>query len=102
MTTSITPTLLVADGKSLVTVRARVTDAFGNPVADQLVNFTTSLGSIAPSAQTDADGMAVAPLTVAASAGIAQVQATLGALQVTAHVTFSQPEQQLYLPLIQR
>ncbi len=33
ITTVITPTVLAADGQSVATVRARVTDAFGNPIA---------------------------------------------------------------------
>lgn len=102
LTTVITPTTLSADGQSVATVRATVMDAFGNPIAGQVVNFSTSLGSIRTSAQTAADGVAFAPLTAATTAGVAQVTARLGALQTTATVTFAQTARRLYLPLIQR
>ncbi|MFN8442189.1 MAG: invasin domain 3-containing protein [Caldilineaceae bacterium] len=102
ITTAITPTLLVADEKSVAAVRAKVTDAFGNPITGQVVNFTTSLGSISASAQTNANGVALASLTASASAGIARVTAQLGALQATTNATFIPNEQKSYLPLIQR
>ncbi len=102
LTTIITPTTLAADGQSVATVRARVMDAFGNPIVGQVVNFTTSLGSISSSAQTDANGVALASLAASTAKGVAQVTASLGALQATATVTFAQTERRLYLPLIQR
>ncbi|MCE7983042.1 MAG: hypothetical protein DYG89_17800 [Caldilinea sp. CFX5] len=102
LTTVITPTTLAADGQSVATVRATVTDGFGNPIAGQVVNFTTSSGSISSSAQTTANGVALAPLTAATTTGVAQVTASLGALQATATVTFAQTERKVYLPLIQR
>ena len=102
ITTLITPTTLAADGKSVATVRARVTDAYGNLVAGQVVNFTTSLGSMSGSAQTDANGVAITPLTASATTGVAQVTASIGVLQSTASVTLAQTGHGLYLPKIQR
>ena len=102
ITTVITPTTLAADGKSVATVRVSVTDAFGNPVAGQVVNFISSLGSISGSAQTDANGVAIAPLTASATPGVAQVTASLGGLQAKANVTFTQAGARLYLPIIKR
>ena len=102
ITSVITPTLLAADGKSVATVRARVTDAFGNAIAGQTVNFATSLGSINGSAQTDDAGVAVAPLTAPSAAGISQVTVRVGPLQSAANVTFGQTGRTLYLPAIRR
>lgn len=102
VTTIITPTTLAADGQSAATVRVNVTDAFGNPVVGQTISLTTSLGSINASAQTDISGVATATLTASATAGIAQVTASLGVLQATTNVTMIQTERRLYLPLIQR
>jgi len=102
MTAIITPTSLAADGQSTATVRVTVTDAFGNPVVGQVVSFTASLGSIGASGQTDISGVATTTLTAPATAGIAQVTASLGVLQATTNVTFIQTERNLYLPLIQR
>jgi adhesin/invasin len=100
--TVITPTALAADGKSVAVVRARVTDAFGNPIAGQSVHFSTSLGSINGSAQTDSAGVAVAPLTAPATAGVAQVMVSVGALQATSNVTFAETGRRLYLPAVRR
>lgn len=94
VTTVITPTTLAADGTGVATVRAKVTDAFGNPIAGQTINFTTSLGSISASSQTDASGVAVALLTASETTGVAHVTAGIGVLQSTANVTFVQTEPQ--------
>jgi adhesin/invasin len=102
LSTVIAPTALAADGQSVAIVRARVTDAFGNSIAGQTVHFSTSLGAINGAAQTDGTGVAVAPLTAPATPGIAQVTASIGALQSTANVTFVQPGRTLYLPAIRR
>ena len=102
ITTVITPTTLAADGKSIATVRATVTDAFGNPIAGQVVNFTSSLGTISSSAQTDVNGVAIAQLTASVTTGVAQVTANIGVLQSMANVTLDQTEQRLYLPMIRR
>ncbi|MFN8491305.1 MAG: invasin domain 3-containing protein [Caldilineaceae bacterium] len=102
ITTVITPTLLAADGKSMATVRARVTDAFGNPIAGQVVNFTAGLGAITSSAPTDANGVAIVPLTAPITVGVMQVTASISGLQSTANITFVQTERRLYLPMIQR
>jgi len=102
ITTAVAPTALAADGQSVAIVRARVTDAFGNPIAGLAVHFGTSLGSINGSAQTDGTGTATAPLTAPAAAGIAQVTAGIGALQSTSNVTFVQTGRHLYLPAIRR
>jgi hypothetical protein len=59
ITTHITPATLAADGKRVATVRARLSDAYGNFLAGQASNFTTSSGFISDSAQTDANGVAL-------------------------------------------
>lgn len=102
ITTLITPTTLIADGASVAIVRAKVTDAYGNPIAGQVVHFTTSLGSISGSAQTDANAEANVPLTASTTAGVAQVTASIGALESTARVTFAETGYRVYLPGIQR
>lgn len=93
---------MAADGKSVAIVRARVTDVFGNRSAGQVFNFSTSSGSISGSTQTDASGVAIAPLTAAVTTEVAQVTASIGVLQSTANVTFAQTGYRLYLPKIQR
>lgn len=102
ITSVVTPTLLAADGQSVAVVRARVTDAFGNSIAGQTVQFRTSLGFISGAAQTDGTGMAIVPLTAPATVGIAQVTASVGALQSVTNVTFAKAGRNLYLPAIRR
>lgn len=62
----------------VVDVRAAVADTFGNPVrAGEVVNFTTTLGTITPYVNTDETGIATANLATGNSSGIGIVQARL-------------------------
>ena len=67
----------------------KVTDAFGNVVANATINWTTTAGAIAGSAQSTSDvtGMAQAALMLPAVAGPATVTATLQGTATTAIFT---------------
>ena len=83
------PTTLTADGSSTSAISARVTDANGNPVAGETVNFATTLGAIDPTtATTNANGVATATLTAASSPGTANVTAVAGAANGSTNVDF--------------
>lgn len=101
LTVTAAPSTVAADGQSTVTVRATVKDAQGNPVPNQAVNFTTTMGVIGASAQTGIDGVAAVPLS-AATGGIAHVTATSGALQGATQVVFASAQRTTYLPLVDR
>ncbi len=63
------------NSRSIIT--ARLTDEWGNPVRQgTYVNFTTTLGTITPSAITDINGIATAVLTPGVTAGTAIVTAS--------------------------
>lgn len=99
------PPSLPPDGVSTSQITAIVTDAPGNPVANQTVLFATSLGTITPSATTDAAGVASATLTAPTTVGPAQVTATVGALGSSVTVPIqpiSGTGKTIYLPLVRR
>lgn len=83
-----TPGTILADGASTSAINAEVRDAFGNPVANQVVNFSTSLGGITAQVITDGNGKATVTLTSAAQVGIATITATAGAASGTTTVIF--------------
>jgi hypothetical protein len=63
-----------ADGRTQVRITATVLDPGGNPVdVNTAVSFTTTLGTITPSAATDVNGNAQAVLTSSTTAGVATV-----------------------------
>ncbi len=69
----------LADGTAANSVRAHITDQFGNPVAGQIVTFTIATGTATPgplTAITDASGNAVLTLT----------STTIGTVTITATV----------------
>ncbi|MFQ5863947.1 MAG: invasin domain 3-containing protein [bacterium] len=72
-------TSLPADGVTSTAVTAYVSDAAGNPVADETrVSFVADLGDITPNAQTNS-GRAVANFSSSVT-GIATIQASVGAI----------------------
>lgn len=95
---SASPLAIPADGASTSTIRVTLTDANTNqPVAAGTpITLVTTLGTIPPSAQTDANGLALDPatnapplLTSAVTAGVATVTASAaGAAARTVQVTF--------------
>jgi len=95
---SASPLAIPADGTSTSTIRVTLTDANTNqPVAAGTpITLVTTLGTIPPSAQTDANGLALDPatgnpplLTSAVTAGVATVTASAaGAAARTVQVTF--------------
>jgi len=66
-----------------------VTDAGGNPVANQVVNWSTSTGSLDPaSGPTDASGVATTAWRLGSTTGAQEAKATLGT-GASASATFS-------------
>ncbi|MEW6684789.1 MAG: invasin domain 3-containing protein [Candidatus Edwardsbacteria bacterium] len=90
ITLTANPTTILPDGKSTSTITATVTDAYGNLVSmNTTVNFTTTLGTITSSANTNASGQAIATLTSATKVGTSVVTATSGSGLAQTQVTFS-------------
>ncbi len=69
---------MLADGNSEMEIRARLSTADGAAVSGRRIDFITTRGSITPSAQTGADGVAIAVLTAADVADTAGITATFG------------------------
>ncbi|RKZ28257.1 hypothetical protein DRQ26_01480, partial [bacterium] len=81
--------LLEADNRSSISVVATVTDMYGNPVEGATVEFSTTLGQIAPSSViTGADGTATTILTSGTTTGLATITATCEDRVGTASVEF--------------
>jgi len=82
--------LVTNDPTSVSIVTATVMDTSGNPVRQgTLVNFSSLLGTITPSAITDIDGDAKVRLTPGTQAGVTEITATVntGTGQITATTT---------------
>ncbi|MHA0277887.1 inverse autotransporter adhesin IatC [Escherichia coli] len=78
----------VADGSTANTLRARVTDAFGNTLAGQTVSVTAGNGAtVAPTAITGPDGTVEISVT-SQTAGISTVTATINSSSQSRDVTF--------------
>ncbi len=81
--------LITSDPTSMSEVTATVTDTSGNPVRQgTYVTFSSTLGTITPSAITNEQGDAVALLRPGVEAGIAEVSATCQGKVGIATVTF--------------
>ncbi|WP_434218730.1 inverse autotransporter adhesin IatC [Escherichia coli] len=78
----------VADGSTANTLRARVTDAFGNALAGQTVSVLADNGAtVAPTVITEPDGMVEIPVT-SQTAGISVVTASINSSSQSRDVTF--------------
>jgi len=88
ITTTAEPPTITADGTSTSFISAKVTDAESNFVVGEPVTFTTTLGTITPSATTDASGTATAILTSTTTLGTAEILATAGDVTGTVSVAF--------------
>lgn len=91
ITVRVFPTELITnDPTSIATVTATVLDTSGNPVREgTYVSFSTTLGTVTPSAITDNRGDAIAVLTAGVEAGVARITATsTGGITGEATVTF--------------
>lgn len=77
-----------ADGATANTLRARVTDAFGNALAGQTVSVTAgNSATVAPAVTTNPDGTAEISVT-SQTAGISTVIATINSSSLSQNVTF--------------
>ncbi|HFV3805489.1 Ig-like domain-containing protein [Escherichia coli] len=77
-----------ADGATANTLRARVTDAFGNTLAGQTVSVTAGNGAtVAPTVITEPDGTVEISIT-SQTAGISTVTATINNSTLSQNVTF--------------
>ena len=77
-----------ADGSTENTLRARVTDAFGNALAGQTVSVTAGNGAtVAPTVITEPDGMVEISVT-SQTAGASTVTASINSSSLSRNVTF--------------
>ncbi|MCC0627279.1 Ig-like domain-containing protein, partial [Escherichia coli] len=78
----------VADGATANTLRARVTDAFGNALAGQTVSVLADNGAtVTPTVTTEPDGTVEISVT-SQTAGISTVTATINNSTLSQNVTF--------------
>ncbi|WP_442562055.1 beta strand repeat-containing protein, partial [Escherichia coli] len=78
----------MADGATANTLRARVTDAFGNALAGQTVSVTAGNGAtVAPTVITEPDGMVEISVT-SQTAGASTVTASINSSSLSRNVTF--------------
>ncbi|EEF4509529.1 hypothetical protein FWL67_21650, partial [Salmonella enterica] len=85
---SVNSTGAVANGTAQNSVKVKVTDARGNPVAGAEVAFSATNGArIGSAAQTGSDGTLVQPLT-SLKAGVSTVTATVNGVSQSVSVTF--------------
>ncbi|MBI3922547.1 MAG: DNRLRE domain-containing protein, partial [Armatimonadetes bacterium] len=92
LSVSATPTSIVADNAAQSTITATLTDVNNQPVADHVVDFTTTAGTLsAASATSNAQGNASVTLTSGTTAGTAQITSTSSGLTGTCSVTFTAP-----------
>ncbi|RLX88687.1 hypothetical protein EAI49_26795, partial [Escherichia coli] len=78
----------VADGATANTLRARVTDAFGNALAGQTVSVLADNGATtAPTVSTEPDGTVVISVT-SQTAGVSAVTASINSSSQSRNVTF--------------
>ncbi len=97
------PWLICVGGASKSTLRATVTDQYGNNVADgATVEFSTTEGSISPSSDTTINGVAETELTSSEDAVSAIVTASCQGKSGYTTVVFYLCDFKLYLPMIFR
>jgi len=85
---------ILADGTTQLELRARLSTADGAAVSGRRIEFRTTRGSITPTVQTGADGVAAATLTAADVADTARITATFGP-------TISDSGEVIFAPLIE-
>ncbi|MGY4535604.1 protocatechuate 3,4-dioxygenase beta subunit, partial [Pseudomonas sp. TE3786] len=89
VTTTASPTSIVANGTSTSAISAAAKDAQGNPVPGVTVNWTTTAGTLdKTSSVTDANGVATVELTSPTTTGKATVEANSGGGHSSTEVTF--------------
>ncbi len=101
VTVTADPMAIPANGVSTSTVRATVTDQYGNMVADGITcYFHTTLGGVWPPFDTTLNGVAETTLTSSETTGLAAVTATCEGIPDTIYVSFYVPAFKVYLPTI--
>ncbi|MFA6471017.1 MAG: invasin domain 3-containing protein [Candidatus Latescibacterota bacterium] len=91
ITTTVTPSIMLADGKSIAEVQVVVKDKTGVIVPDgTLVTFSTTGGSLSTKVSSTLGGTATALLTASTTAGDIVVTAQSGQLTDTARVKFNE------------
>lgn len=86
------PSSLAANGSDISTIKAQITDADGNPVQGEVVYFTSTLGTIQPSAETDLWGYAEVELRSPRQNGVAEVSAKYQSIEKVTDVEFKGAE----------
>jgi len=103
VTLTANPPAIPANGVSTSLIQARVTDQYGNPVADGTgCSFHATSGNLWPPYDTTRDGIAESTLASTRSPGLATVTATCEGKQGTIHVVFYALFYKLYLPVLFR
>ena len=83
------PSILSSNGTDISTIKAYLYDDDNNPIQNETIYFTTSIGMILPSAVTNDWGEATVNLRSARFNGIAMVTATYKSISNSTYVKFS-------------
>ncbi|MDP2982110.1 MAG: invasin domain 3-containing protein [Candidatus Latescibacter sp.] len=83
------PSSLSANGTDVANIKAQITDADGNPIQGEKVYFSTTLGTILPSAVTDLWGNASVSLKSPRQNGRAEVHAKYKTIEKVTYVQFT-------------
>lgn len=86
------PSSLSANGTDVANIKAQITDADGNPIQGEKVYFSTTLGTILPSAVTDLWGNASVSLKSPRQNGRAEVHAKYKTIEKVTYVQFTGAE----------
>lgn len=81
--------LQISTGGAQSAVQVQLVNQHGNPLADQTVNFTTTLGTIIAESITDENGWARTTLTSGNQSGVADIKVIFGDLAISTQVRFS-------------
>lgn len=92
MTLMSSPSSLAANGSDTAEIKAQITDSDGNPIQGEKVYFSTSLGTILPSAETDLWGFAKVNLRSPRYNGVAEVKAKFRTIEKITYVEFTGAE----------
>lgn len=92
---------IVVEGDTPVTIAVTVRDAQARPLPGVTVYFTSTLGSITPSAVTNGSGTAAAVLRPNGAVGVAHIRVSAAEVEFTTDVTLKSSGSFLYMAFVQ-
>lgn len=92
---------VIVEGDTEMPISVTVRDAQARPLAGVTVYFTSTLGSITPSAITDGSGRAWAVLKPNGAVGVAHISVSAAGMEFTTDVTLKSSGSSLYMAFVQ-